>query len=122
LKEPNPLPPSRNGKGQVTLAWQKGKMEKKAYTVEQIRKIAAPILQRYGITRKAIFGSVVHGELSDSSDIDFLVDFPSESTLLDLVGLELELAEALQRKVDVVTYPSLHPLLKERVLKEAVSL
>ncbi|MCI0530333.1 MAG: nucleotidyltransferase family protein [candidate division Zixibacteria bacterium] len=95
---------------------------KKTYTIEQIRKIAAPILRRYGITRKAVFGSVVHGEMTDDSDIDFLVEFPSESNLLDLVGLEQDLTEALHRKVDVVTYRSLHPLLKERVLKEAISL
>ncbi|HXF48014.1 MAG TPA: nucleotidyltransferase family protein [Verrucomicrobiae bacterium] len=91
-------------------------------TVEQIRKTAAPILERYGIVRKALFGSVVRGEVRRSSDIDFLVEFPDGSTLLDLAGLEQELAKALRRKVDVVTYRSLHPLLKERVLKEAVSL
>jgi len=97
-------------------------MDSKTQAIEQIRKIAAPILERYGVVRSAIFGSAVHGELSESSDIDFLVEFPSDSTLLDLAGLELELAEALQRKVDVVTFHSLHPLLKDRVLKEAVSL
>lgn len=39
-------------------------------------------------------------------------------TLLDLVGLELDLQEVLNRKVDVVTYHSLHPLLKDYILKE----
>jgi hypothetical protein len=38
--------------------------------------------------------------------------------LLDLVGLELELQEILNRKVDVLTYPSIHPLLKDYILKE----
>ncbi len=98
------------------------KPENKVVTIEQIRKTAAPILERYGIVRKALFGSVVRGEAGQSSDVDFLVEFPAGSTLLDLAGLELELAEALRRKVDVVTYRSLHPLLKDRVLQEAVSL
>jgi len=34
------------------------------------------------------------------------------------VGLELELVDVLNRKVDVLTYNSIHPLLKEYILKE----
>jgi len=38
--------------------------------------------------------------------------------ILDLAGLKIELEESLGRKVDVLTYNSLHPLLKERILSE----
>jgi len=54
----------------------------------------------------------------ESSDIDILVEFGAEKSLLDLAGLEIELEESLGRKVDVLTYNSLHPLLKERILSE----
>ncbi len=50
--------------------------------------------------------------------IDILVEFKGEKSLLDLVGLKIELEERLGKKVDVLTYNSLHPLLKERILNE----
>jgi predicted nucleotidyltransferase len=38
--------------------------------------------------------------------------------LLDLAELKVELEEVLGRRVDVITYDSLHPLLRDRVLRE----
>jgi hypothetical protein len=42
--------------------------------------------------------------------------------LLDLAGLKIELEEKLKRDVDVLTYKSIHPLLRERILKEKVDI
>ncbi|MEM3623430.1 MAG: hypothetical protein QXR76_06660 [Candidatus Bathyarchaeia archaeon] len=47
-----------------------------------------------------------------------LVEFKGEKSLLDLAGLKIELEEILGKKVDVLTYNSLHPLLKDKILKE----
>ncbi len=52
------------------------------------------------------------------SDVDILVDFPPGTSLLDLVRLERELKELLKRDVDVVTYDSLHHLIRDRILRE----
>lgn len=41
-------------------------------------------------------------------------------SLLDLVGLKLELEEKLKRKIDIAEYSAIHPLLKDRILKEQV--
>lgn len=70
------------------------------------------------VKKAAFFGSVVREELTEESDLDILVEFEGEKSLLDLVNLKMELEEVLERKVDVLTYDSLHPLLKERILKE----
>jgi hypothetical protein len=43
-------------------------------------------------------------------------DLPEGSSLLDLVGLQLDLSEVLAIKVDTGTYNSLHPLIREQVL------
>jgi len=43
-------------------------------------------------------------------------------SLFDLAGIEIELEEALQRKVDLLTYNSIHHLLKKRILKEEVKI
>ncbi len=83
-------------------------------------KIIIPILKRYGVVKAGLFGSFVRGEARKSSDIDILIQFKGRKSLLDLVGLKLELEGRLKRKVDVLTYNSIHPLLKDRILKEEV--
>jgi predicted nucleotidyltransferase len=86
--------------------------------VEEIEKKIAPVLKRYGVSRAAIFGSYARGEEREDSDIDILVEFEGDRSLLDLAGLKIELEEALGRSVDVLTYNSLHPLLRDRILNE----
>ena len=87
-------------------------------SIQKIKKKIIPILKRYGVKRAAIFGSLAKGEVKKNSDLDILVEFKGEKSLLDLVGLKLELEEILERKVDVLTYDSLHPLLKNIILNE----
>lgn len=86
--------------------------------VEEIRKKILPILRRYDVRRAAIFGSFVRGENTKDSDIDILVEFKGKKSLLDLAGLKIALEDLLNRQVDVLTYNSLHPLLREIILKE----
>jgi len=86
--------------------------------IEEIKDKIIPILKRYGVKRAAFFGSISRGELKETSDIDLLIEFEGEKSLLDLVGLKMELEESLGREVDVLTYGSLHPLLKDRILRE----
>lgn len=69
-----------------------------------------------------VFGSVARGEDVESSDVDLLVDLDEGVGLLDLIGLERELAELLGVDVDVVPAQSLKPRMRERVMQEAVPL
>jgi len=77
-----------------------------------------PTLKRQGATKVALFGSVVRGEAKKKSDIDILVDFNEKKSLLDLVRLQFVLEDKLGKKVDLLTYNSIHPLLKNIILKE----
>ena len=86
--------------------------------LEEIKEKTIPLLRSYGVKRAALFGSFVRREEREDSDIDILVEFEGEKSLLDLAGLKIELEELLGRKVDVLTYNSLHPLLKDIILKE----
>jgi hypothetical protein len=86
--------------------------------VQQIRKKILPTLQQYDVTRAAIFASFARRETTKRSDIDLLVEFKGEKSLLDLASLKIALQELLKMKVDVLTYNSLHPLLKDRILSE----
>lgn len=86
--------------------------------VEKITARILPILQRYGVTKAGLFGSVVRDDMHAGSDIDLLVELSQELSLLDVVGLKLELEEALNQKVDLVEYCTIKPLLRERILSE----
>ncbi len=67
-----------------------------------------------------IFGSVVRVDDEPGSDVDRLVDFTDEGSLLDEIDVRLVLAVLLQVDVDVVAADSLKGRVRERVLGEAV--
>ncbi|MBC7231165.1 MAG: nucleotidyltransferase family protein [Actinobacteria bacterium] len=71
---------------------------------------------KHDVARASIFDSLARDEGDDASDIDILVELRGEKSLLDLAGLKMELEEVPERSVDVLTYDSLHPLLKDRIL------
>jgi predicted nucleotidyltransferase len=90
--------------------------------VEEIKKKIIPILKRHGVTRAGIFGSVVRGEETKESDIDVLVEIESRMSLLDFVGLKLELEDALGKRVDLGEYSTIKPIIKEQILSEEVAI
>ena len=87
-------------------------------TLQGIQRKIVPILKTQGVLKAALFGSVVRGEAKKRSDIDILVRFSGRKSLLDLVRLQFILEDKLGRKVDLLTYDSVHPLLKDIILKE----
>ncbi len=82
---------------------------------EDILKLAA----RYGATRLRVFGSIIRGEETQNSDVDFLVTFEPNRSLLDLIGFKQDVQELLGREVDVVSEGGLSPYLRDKVLREA---
>lgn len=66
-----------------------------------------------------VFGSVAHGVDHEGSDLDLLVDLPVGTSMLDVVGLQLDIEDALGVKVDLCTDRDLHPALRDRILAEA---
>lgn len=79
------------------------------------------LAHRYGISNLRLFGSVARGDSGPASDIDFLVDLPTNATLFDLAGFRRELEEMLGVDVDVVSSRAL--LARDRdVLEEVVAL
>ena len=88
----------------------------------KIKKRILNILKKHKVRKAALFGSIVRGEATKNSDIDLLVEFSGKRSLLDLVDLKLELEGTLKKNVDVLTYGSIHPLLKKYILAEQVAL
>ncbi len=89
-----------------------------SHKIENIKGKILNVLKQYNVKKASLFGSIVRGEASDKSDIDLLIEFEGRKSLLDLAALKLELQELLKWKVDVLTYKSIHPSLKESILKE----
>ncbi|MGB9754281.1 nucleotidyltransferase family protein [Roseiflexus castenholzii] len=85
---------------------------------EEILKVCA----KYGARNVRVFGSVARGEADEQSDLDLIVDFEPDRSLLDHAGLWLELQDLLGVKVDVVSSRGIKPRIRERVLQEAVLL
>lgn len=75
-----------------------------------------------GASRVRVFGSIVRGDATDASDIDFLVELAEGRNLLDLGGLLMDLRDLLGHDVDVVTESSLRPRVATEVLADAVDL
>jgi predicted nucleotidyltransferase len=90
--------------------------------IEKYKDLIVEILKKHDVRKASLFGSIVREEMTLDSDVDILVEFKGDKSLLDLVGLQLELEEKLKRKVDVLTYNSIHPLLKDQILAEQVEI
>jgi predicted nucleotidyltransferase len=88
--------------------------------VETHRESIRRLVHQYHADSPRVFGSVARGEDEPGSDLDLLVDFTDEASLLDEVGLRLALSDLLRIDVDVVASDSLKGSMRSRVLGEAV--
>jgi len=82
-----------------------------------VREIAL----RHHVSEIRVFGSVLHGDDTDGSDLDLLVDPTSEMTLMDIGAIRYELRALLGVNVDVLTPRALPDSFRAQVLAEAVS-
>ena len=73
-----------------------------------------------GMANPRLFGSVVHGDDAEDSDLDLLVDPSPETSLLDIAKLQIELEAAMGIKVDLLTPKFLPPTFRDKVLAEAI--
>ena len=67
-----------------------------------------------------VFGSVLHGQDTDGSDLDILIDPTPETTLMDVAAIQLELERLLGVTVDVLTPKALPEKFRNQVLSEAM--
>lgn len=88
--------------------------------LQTIKSKILPILHKHEIKRAGIFGSMARGNVTPDSDVDILVELGTPISLLDFVGIKLELEDALEKKVDLVEYEALKVGLKENILNEEI--
>jgi len=86
---------------------------------QKLREHKPELKEKYNVEEIGIFGSYVHGDQAESSDIDLLVEF-SEPVGWEIIDLKEELEKLLDRPVDLVTKDALKPRLKPQIMKDVV--
>jgi len=87
--------------------------------LEKIKNQIIKILKENKIKKAGIFGSYAKGKNKKSSDIDIIIE-PEKNTGFGFFKIQMQLEEKLGKKIDLITYNSIHPMLKERILNEEV--
>jgi hypothetical protein len=82
---------------------------------DAIREIALS----HRVKNVRVFGSVLHGDDTEDSDLDLLVDPTPETTMMDIGAIRYELKELLGLAVDVLTPRALPDKFRDIVLQEA---
>lgn len=85
---------------------------------QNISKKIIPILKKQDVIKVALFGSFAREQTKQSSDIDLLIKFKGQKTLFDLAQLKIDLEKTVGKKVDLVTYDSISPLLRQSILQD----
>ncbi|MDP3727876.1 MAG: nucleotidyltransferase family protein [bacterium] len=87
--------------------------------IKSIRKKIIPILRKNHVKKASLFGSYARGDQKKTSDVDILIEAP-KGIGLGFVELKLELEKSLGKRVDLLTYKSIHPYLKKSILESEV--
>ena len=87
-----------------------------ALPVERI----AEVCRRYSVRELSLFGSALRSDFSPESDVDLLVEFQPGASIgfLELLRMQGELADLLERPVDLVSKRGLRPPIRDEVLQE----
>jgi len=73
------------------------------YTIEQLKTVITPIAKKHGVKSVSLFGSYSKGEAKEGSDVDLIIDAGKIRTLWGLSGFRLDVEDALNLSVDLVT-------------------
>lgn len=84
------------------------------------RETIRRIVMAHRASNPRVFGSVVHGEDTENSDLDLLIDPTPDTTLFDIGAIRHELLQLLNVPVDVLTPNALPEKFRDRVLAEAM--
>ena len=77
------------------------------YTTEQISKMIQPVAKQYGMDKVYLFGSYARGDATDSSDIDFYVEFTNRLGL-KFCSFVSDMEQSVGKKVDIITKDGLY--------------
>jgi len=92
------------------------------YFFEILKKNKDYLHEKYRVKEIGAFGSHIHNEQEENSDLDILVDFDEPPSLFEFLDMEEYLAKILGIKVDLVMKSSLKKHIGKHILDEVVYL
>ena len=96
-----------------------GKRMKPSDAFQTHRVAIRTVVERHHASNARVFGSVLHGDDREGSDLDILIDPTPETTLFDIGAIRHELLQLLGVPVDVLTPNALPEKFRAQVLAEA---
>ncbi|MEA1888552.1 MAG: nucleotidyltransferase family protein [Pseudomonadota bacterium] len=93
---------------------------KKQEVIKLLSENKTKLMQDFGVTDLALFGSTSRDTAGPQSDIDILVTFDGPATSSCYFGLQFYLEDLLGSPVDLVTDKALRPELRPYVEQEAI--
>ncbi|TRZ69097.1 MAG: nucleotidyltransferase [Comamonadaceae bacterium] len=93
---------------------------KPSLALQTNRAAIRTVVERHRGSNARVFGSVLHGDDHEGSDLDILIDPTPNTTLMDLAKIQVELETLLGVSVDVLTPKGLPDKFRNSVLAEAV--
>lgn len=88
--------------------------------LDTLRTLNPDLIERFGVTRLALFGSSARDEAGENSDVDIVVAFDGPATSKKYFGVQFLLEDQLGCPVDLVTEQALRPELKPFIEREAI--
>ncbi|ATG89829.1 nucleotidyltransferase family protein [Methylomonas koyamae] len=92
---------------------------KRDHTLSVLKQNKPALVERFGVTRLALFGSTVRDAARDDSDVDILVEFDGPATSARYFGVQFYLEDLLGCPVDLVTEKALRAELRPFIEREA---
>jgi predicted nucleotidyltransferase len=92
---------------------------KPSIALEAHRATIRSVVLRHRACNARVFGSVLHGEDQEGSDLDILIDPTPETTMFDIGAIRHELLQLLGVHVDVLTPNALPDSFRAKVIAEA---
>ena len=98
----------------------------KIYTIDEIRKILNNnknyLEEKYFVNNFILFGSYAKNQQNSSSDIDLLVNFKKPVDMFDFIDLQEYITKLFNKKIDLGTVNSLKAYVRDRILKDAITI
>jgi len=93
----------------------------KGAVTQFIKRHKQEFLEKYGVSKIGLFGSVARDEVSTISDIDIVIDMlPEKKTLHNFLEFKRTLEEAFGRTVDIGIETALKPAVKRSIQQEII--
>jgi len=93
---------------------------KPSIALQENRAAIRSVVERHRARNARVFGSVLHGDDQEGSDLDILIDPTPATTLMDVAKIQVELEKLLGVSVDVLTPNALPDKFRIFVLAEAL--